>query len=470
MGRKSGRPLPFRWRAATPGVDEEVARCDDVEILDLGLVRLGGAAARSATAARTLPPVPLTRAKVTEATTRPVSVPHTGGAGRRGVAAAAARVSTARRAATTRRGRPCDVGSNHLGRRVQSDRAGRVAPPTLEGGSGYTGAALRTGNGHHLGGIIVIVGILVLILWSTIWASSSSSSACSPSEVLRGAAGTDQAPIPGLTRRFGRLRPASFTLGLSGSARAAPRTTAACRPDPARRRASSAAAACARARGSQPPSLGRHLLPVGGSGRARDGLVHERAAEVVRAGAQRRLRAVDPELHPRRLHVRDVRMQRQPPDRVHEDRLAERRPRARAALQEDRRLHVHERKRHELREPTGLLLLVAEREEMPAQLRGPSTAPNMIVVVERRPTRCAWSWTRSHWAVVTLSGQRTRLTSSSRISAAVPGRGEPEVLQALQVGASETPSVAAPCQTSSAENACTCRSGRRRLIASHTCA
>ncbi len=56
-----------------------------------------------------------------------------------------------------------------------------------------------------------------------------------------------------------------------------------------------------------------------------------------------------------------------------------------------------------------------------AQLRRPSTAPYMIVVVERSPTRCAASWTASHCSVEILSGHSTARTSSSRISAAVPG-------------------------------------------------
>ena len=34
----------------------------------------------------------------------------------------------------------------------------------------------------------------------------------------------------------------------------------------------------------------------------------------------------------------------------------------------------------------------------------------------------------SHWSVETLSGQMTRLTSSSRISAAVPGSGQARFL------------------------------------------
>ena len=64
-------------------------------------------------------------------------------------------------------------------------------------------------------------------------------------------------------------------------------------------------------------------------------------------------------------------MQREPRDRVHEQRLAERRPAARATLQVDRRLHVHERQRHELGEAARSPLLLAARSRWRAQLRGP---------------------------------------------------------------------------------------------------
>ena len=57
-----------------------------------------------------------------------------------------------------------------------------------------------------------------------------------------------------------------------------------------------------------------------------------------------------------------------------------------------------------------------------AQDRGCSTAPNMIVMFERRPTSWAVRWASSHSSVLILSGQRMARTSSSRISAAVPGR------------------------------------------------
>ncbi len=57
-----------------------------------------------------------------------------------------------------------------------------------------------------------------------------------------------------------------------------------------------------------------------------------------------------------------------------------------------------------------------------AHERGCSIAPNMIVTFERRPTAWAARCASSHCSVLTLSGQSTARTSSSRISAAVPGR------------------------------------------------
>ena len=53
--------------------------------------------------------------------------------------------------------------------------------------------------------------------------------------------------------------------------------------------------------------------------------------------------------------------------------------------------------------------------------RGRSIEPNMIVMFERSPTECAMRCASSHSSVFTLSGHRTARTSSSRISAAVPG-------------------------------------------------
>ena len=106
--------------------------------------------------------------------------------------------------------------------------------------------------------------------------------------------------------------------------------------------------------------LGRKLLPVLRAGRARDALVHQRAAEVVGAGVQAQRRAVRPHLHPRRLDVGDQRMQREPRHRVHQHRLAQRRSLARLAAQIHRRFHVHERQRHEFGDAAGLRLQVAQ--------------------------------------------------------------------------------------------------------------
>src|SRR6266511_5208772 len=51
-------------------------------------------------------------------------------------------------------------------------------------------------------------------------------------------------------------------------------------------------------------------------------------------------------------------MEREPGDRVNEQRLAERRARSRLAAQPHRRLHVHERQRDELREAAASTLLL----------------------------------------------------------------------------------------------------------------
>ena len=75
-----------------------------------------------------------------------------------------------------------------------------------------------------------------------------------------------------------------------------------------------------------------------------------------------------------------------------------------------------------------------------AQLRVRSTAPNMIVVVERRPARCAVSCTSSHWAVFTLSGQRTRADLVVEDLRGRAGkRGEARVAQAREVVVERAP-------------------------------
>ena len=86
-----------------------------------------------------------------------------------------------------------------------------------------------------------------------------------------------------------------------------------------------------------------------------------------------------------------------------------------------------------------------------AQLRGCSTAPNMMVTFERSPTECAARCTSSHWSVVILSGQSTARTESSRISAAVPGRVlSPASRRRVRYAARSAPERRAPSKTSSA--------------------
>ena len=106
---------------------------------------------------------------------------------------------------------------------------------------------------------------------------------------------------------------------------------------------------------------------------------------------------------------------------MHEQRLAERRAPAGLALQVDRRGHVHERQPTNSVKPPVSSWSARVRRRWRAHDRGGSTAPNMIVTFERRPTPWAVRWASSHSSVVILSGHRIARTSSSRISAAVPG-------------------------------------------------
>ena len=101
-----------------------------------------------------------------------------------------------------------------------------------------------------------------------------------------------------------------------------------------------------------------------------------------------------------------------------------------------------------------------------AQCLGWSTWPYMIVAVVRNPTRCAVSMTSSHWAVLILSGQITARTSSSRISAAVPGNVlRPASFRRTRYSSSGRFEVAAPCHTSNGEKAWMCISGTASLTA-----
>src|SRR2546430_8226001 len=103
-----------------------------------------------------------------------------------------------------------------------------------------------------------------------------------------------------------------------------------------------------------------HLLSVARTGRSGDGLVHQRAAEIVGAAAQTCLHALAAHLHPGGLDVGDQRMQREAGDRVHQHGLPEGWTTPGAALEINRGFHMHERQRHGLREAARLLLQLAD--------------------------------------------------------------------------------------------------------------
>ncbi len=161
-------------------------------------------------------------------------------------------------------------------------------------------------------------------------------------------------------------------------------------------------------------------------------------------------------------------MERQPRHRMHQHRLAERRPRPRPALEIDRRFHVHEGQRHEFGEAAGLGSADRGRAAGAAPNAGSSSIwPNMMVAV--RPEADAVRGPHDVEPLlrcVILSGQSIARTSSSRISAAVPGSvPRPAAFSSRRNSVTGMPSVCAPCQISSGENACTCISGTAAFTA-----
>ena len=139
--------------------------------------------------------------------------------------------------------------------------------------------------------------------------------------------------------------------------------------------------------------------------------------------------------------------------------------RARAATRCCRKIgrrHVHERERHELGEAARLLLQLTGAHQVPRDVHRA-----LHVAEHDRDVRPQADRVRERGApratprCSTLSGQMTARTSSSRISAAVPGqRGEPGVLRKREVRrASGMPSRRAPSVTSSAVKPCTWMSG-----------
>ena len=106
------------------------------------------------------------------------------------------------------------------------------------------------------------------------------------------------------------------------------------------------------------------------------------------------------------------------------------------------------------------------RRRCATQCGGASTCPYMIVEVLRMPRPCAVRMICSHVSAGSFPLVSTHRTSSSRISAAVPGVDpRPARFASDSHSANEMPSRAAPFNTSIGLNAWMCISGTRALIA-----
>ena len=112
---------------------------------------------------------------------------------------------------------------------------------------------------------------------------------------------------------------------------------------------------------------------------------------------------------------------RMPGHRVHRAVLQQRRAGPRQPGEVERRVEVHERQRHELGEAAGLVLDAGEQPQVRDPVRGVSTWPYIIVDVVGMPSACAVVMTSTQVAAGSLPLVSTQRTSSSRISAAVPG-------------------------------------------------
>ena len=100
------------------------------------------------------------------------------------------------------------------------------------------------------------------------------------------------------------------------------------------------------------------------------------------------------------------------------------------------------------------------------QWRGWSTWPYIIVDVVGRPTECAVVTTSIHADVGSLPLVSTQRTSSSRISAAVPGReSTPASRREMRYSRTDRPVRETPFMTSIGLNACTWMSGAARFTA-----
>src|SRR5262245_25313636 len=114
--------------------------------------------------------------------------------------------------------------------------------------------------------------------------------------------------------------------------------------------------------------LGRRVLPGVGAGLAGDALLHERAAEVVAAGAQRELREPVAELHPRGLDVVDHAAEHEAARGVDAEIAPSLGLRLDLAVLVETRVLPDEAERHELREAVRLLLEIPEQADVPCDV------------------------------------------------------------------------------------------------------
>ena len=165
----------------------------------------------------------------------------------------------------------------------------------------------------------------------------------------------------------------------------------------------------------------------------RDRLLHQRAAEVVDAPAQRLGGGVEAHLHPAGLQVADAAAEREPEDRgVLEVLLA--RDLLDAVRAAEQRVERDERQRHELGEAAGALLQLAHDAHVLGQL------PRLLDVAEHHRhgraqarRRALASMISTQRATGSLFGLMRSRTPSWSTSAAVPGvESRPGLAQARE--------------------------------------
>ena len=98
------------------------------------------------------------------------------------------------------------------------------------------------------------------------------------------------------------------------------------------------------------------------AGGAADAFIHQRTAQIIRPRLQRHRRTFGAHLHPACLDIREMWMQHQARDAVHQQRLAKAWAAARQAAQIHGRFHMHERQRHKFGKATGFRLQIAQHQ------------------------------------------------------------------------------------------------------------